>query len=46
MWKIDATINQFTFKSHPLQVASMAKRMRLFSGAEGLAAGEFSIIFL
>jgi hypothetical protein len=35
MWKIDATINRFTFKSHPLQAASMGKRMRLFSGGGG-----------
>jgi hypothetical protein len=36
MAKINTTINLFASKSWPLRAASMAKRMRLFSGAEGM----------
>jgi hypothetical protein len=36
MAKIDATINPLTLKSRSLWAASMAKRMRLFSGAKGM----------
>jgi hypothetical protein len=36
MANINATINPFTLKSRPLRAVAMAKRMRLFSGAEGM----------